>query len=601
MKQPTQGKINKNTKRTRESQRDTKVEFALRQISPLTDRQSDMMAGLSNNNHTIGYGSAGTGKAQPLTSKVLTPSGWKFMGDVVVGDVVSTPNGSTSTVIGIFPQGEKEIYEVTFSDGSSTRCCLDHLWECNVPVNFRKYNKSYKKILTTKDMINFLMEKKIQPNYGNISIDLISGHETPKVELPIPPYLLGVLIGDGSITNGVMFTSADQQIIDNVGALLRDDYYINSTIGPYDFRITYKIKDPKNRQNYYSIKLQELGLYGKKSNDKFIPDMYKHSCITDRIKLLQGLLDTDGTVGKKGDVSFSTSSYNLAKDVQEIVWSIGGKSCIRKRKAGYTKNGVYIKCQDCYTVSISYTQPKDLFTLERKVQRCSDTYQPKQLRRTLKSIELVSVEQAQCILLDSEEHLYITDDYIITHNTMVALYSALVKVLVDKTHDKVIILRSPLSVNHQGYLPGTLEEKEAVYERPYVDIVDWLMMENGAYYKLKEKNLIEFQTTSYIRGLTWDNCVVIADETQNMLWEEINTIATRKGLNTILVFLGDLKQDDLTPTKRNQQSGMSKLIHVGRICASFCMVNFTPEDIVRDEFVKEWILAVEQIESIPSK
>ena len=102
------------------------------------------------------------------------------------------------------------------------------------------------------------------------------------------------------------------------------------------------------------------------------------------------------------------------------------------------------------------------------------------------------------------------------------------------------------------------------------------MMENGAYYKLKEKNLIEFQTTSYIRGLTWDNCVVIADETQNMLWEEINTIATRKGLNTILVFLGDLKQDDLTPTKRNQQSGMSKLIHVGRICASFCMVNFTP-------------------------
>ena len=204
-------------------------------------------------------------------------------------------------------------------------------------------------------------------------------------------------------------------------------------------------------------------------------------------------------------------------------------------------------------------------------------------------------------MLDSEEHLYITDDYIITHNTMIALYSALVKVLVDKSHDKVIILRSPLSVNHQGYLPGTLEEKEAVYERPYVDIVDWLMMENGAYYKLKEKNLIEFQTTSYIRGLTWDNCVVIADETQNMLWEEINTIATRKGLNTILVFLGDLKQDDLTPTKRNQQSGMSKLIHVGRICASFCMVNFTPEDIVRDEFVKEWILAVEQIESIPSK
>ena len=105
--------------------------------------------------------------------------------------------------------------------------------------------------------------------------------------------------------------------------------------------------------------------------------------------------------------------------------------------------------------------------------------------------------------------------------------------------------------------------------------------------------MINFMTTSYIRGLTWNDTIVVADEVQNMLWEEINTIATRCGPNTRLMFLGDVKQDDLTVSKRHQQSGINTMIRVATSMQSFDVVEFGPEDIVRDEFVKAWIIACE--------
>lgn len=183
--------------------------------------------------------------------------------------------------------------------------------------------------------------------------------------------------------------------------------------------------------------------------------------------------------------------------------------------------------------------------------------------------------------------------------SMVALYLALKLVLETKKAKRVILIRSPLSVNSQGFLPGTLEEKEAVYERPYIDIVNWLTNNNEGYQKMKDAGIIQFQTTSYIRGLTWDDAIIIADETQNMLWEEINTIATRKGINSRLVFLGDLKQNDLAVVaKRNQKTGMEKLLLVAKLLKDVDMIKFLPEDIVRDEFVKEWIIACEQFEDV---
>lgn len=180
-----------------------------------------------------------------------------------------------------------------------------------------------------------------------------------------------------------------------------------------------------------------------------------------------------------------------------------------------------------------------------------------------------------------------------TGKTAVALYLALKDILITKKHKRIIILRSPMSVNSQGFLPGSLEEKEAVYERPYVDIVNWLFDHNDAYSELKDAGIIQFMTTSYIRGLTWNDSIIIADEVQNMLWEEINTIATRTGNYSRLIFLGDAKQDDIKVSKRYQESGIEKLLKVAYSMKQFSVIEFMPSDIVRNELVKSWIIACE--------
>lgn len=180
-----------------------------------------------------------------------------------------------------------------------------------------------------------------------------------------------------------------------------------------------------------------------------------------------------------------------------------------------------------------------------------------------------------------------------TGKTAVALYLALKDIIITKNHKRIIILRSPMSVNSQGFLPGTLEEKEAVYERPYIDIVNWLFDHNDAYAELKEAGIIQFMTTSYIRGLTWNDSIIIADEAQNMLWEEINTIATRIGNYSRILFLGDAKQDDIKVSKRYQESGIEKLLKVSQSMKQFSVIEFMPCDIVRNDLVKSWIIACE--------
>ena len=581
-------------------------QFELTQITPLTDRQADFFDSFNDGKHIIGYGSAGTGKAQPLHSKILTPSGWKTMGDIKIGTEILTPCGERSTVVGVFPQGFKDIYTITFSDGAKTECCLDHLWECNVPKDMYNGGNS-KQILSTGQIIDWLDHKKTYTSkfaVANLSIDMIEPVELPEQQLTINPYLLGALIGDGSLVNLVMFTSIDQHIIDKIRLIIRDDYHLVNRIvkgiPTIDYCLTPIKRNSNNRENWYTRCLKELNLFGTRSNTKFIPTEYKNGSIDQRLDLIRGLFDTDGTVGKNGDISYSTSSYVLAKDVQSIIWSIGGKCSISVRHPFYrNKKGEKIQGLISYNLQISYKSPRELFTLPRKLERCKELYQSKQLRRRIKSVNLTSHQYAQCIMIDHPKHLYITDDYIITHNTIVALYLSIKYVLETKKAKRVIILRSPLSVNNQGFLPGTLEEKEAVYERPYIDIVNWLTNNNEGYQKMKDAGIIQFQTTSYIRGLTWDDAIIIADETQNMLWDEINTIVTRKGVNSRLILIGDLKQNDLAVVaKRNQKTGMEKLLLVAKMLKDVDMIKFLPEDIVRDEFVKEWIIACEQFEDV---
>lgn len=180
-----------------------------------------------------------------------------------------------------------------------------------------------------------------------------------------------------------------------------------------------------------------------------------------------------------------------------------------------------------------------------------------------------------------------------TGKSYVACYLGL-KDLLEKEKEKIIIVRSAVPTRDQGFLPGTLEEKSAVYQIPYVGIVNELCQNGAAWEILTKKDQIQFITTSYIRGITLDNCVIIVDEFQNTNKEELYSVLTRVGENTQVILCGDTKQTDLNSKK--ETSSFNWLMSIAdRMQDWFESVRFTSDDIVRSEFVKELIKAEESL------
>lgn len=185
-----------------------------------------------------------------------------------------------------------------------------------------------------------------------------------------------------------------------------------------------------------------------------------------------------------------------------------------------------------------------------------------------------------------------------TGKTMCALWLALSDVLQTSTYERVIIIRSAVQTREQGFMPGTKEQKEEVYEQPYADIANDLFGRGDAYKILKSKGTIQFMTSSFVRGLTFDNAIIIVDECQSMTYHELDTIITRVGESSKIVFCGDTKQDDLDISRnRADVSGLAEFLRVLDKIDSFETIQFTPQDIVRSGLVKEYIMAKEQLQA----
>lgn len=183
-----------------------------------------------------------------------------------------------------------------------------------------------------------------------------------------------------------------------------------------------------------------------------------------------------------------------------------------------------------------------------------------------------------------------------TGKTMCATYLALQDVLEKGEYERIVIIRSAVQTREQGFVPGTLQQKEAIFEAPYVDIVNDLFGRGDAYQILKQKGMIKFTTSSNIRGLTFDNSVIIVDECQSMTYHELDTIITRVGESSKIVFCGDTRQDDLKQSRnRADISGLSNFLKVLNSIPSFDVVEFGIDDIVRSGLVKEYIIAKEQL------
>ena len=358
----------------------------------------------------------GLGKAQCLDSKILTPNGWIKMGDIKEGDFVIGSDGKPKKVLGVFPQGIKDIYKIKFNDGTSARSCDEHLWNVNTAIRNWRGNPFFTKTLRE------IMDGGLQYANGNNKwyIPIVEPIEFEEKDLKIDPYVLGCILGDGGITRGnkVSFTSLDIGIVNEIQGRLPNKHKLNilrESDREYNFV-------GHRRKNLILEWISHYSLTGCSSYTKFIPDDYKFSCIEQRLEILQGLLDTDGHSRKDGIIEITLASKQLIEDIQFIVQSLGGIGRLHDKWIKYGgEDRLY------YRLHIKLPPQYIPFKLQRKINTfvAPTKYEP---NRAIVNVEYVGKEEAQCILIDSHDHLYVTDNCVLTHNTLVSItYSELNK------------------------------------------------------------------------------------------------------------------------------------------------------------------------------
>jgi hypothetical protein len=417
-------------------------------------------------------GSRGCSKAQPYYSKVCTPFGFKPIGDLRVGDMINDTMGSIQNVICITEWGVKPIYRLKFSDGTFTDCTEDHLWNIkrtNLITKKRKNNGGGQEM--DWRTWTFSMIKDFLDNQGNAKKSQYDSHLLIPLSEPIKftravngwaptinPYVIGAIIGDGCVSeiateHGVIiFTSADEEIVNQFvsAGISMDSSYKKQASEAKDYRI--KCADLYNQ-------LYEMGLIGCVSNSKFIPSYYKTAPLDERIALIQGMMDTDGCCSSKGRLTYTTVSETLAYDMRYMLESIGSSVTIIKHEAGYKKDGEYIRCQDAYTLCIKIANKERLFRLSRKRELCKEYNGDVSIPcRRIVGYEFVGYEKCRCIAVSNPNALYITDDFIVTHNS----FSLLMETLKDIYNPRfnAIILR-----NEKGDLESLTKDAPLLYSQ----------------------------------------------------------------------------------------------------------------------------------------
>jgi phosphate starvation-inducible PhoH-like protein/PhoH-like ATPase len=222
-------------------------------------------------------------------------------------------------------------------------------------------------------------------------------------------------------------------------------------------------------------------------------------------------------------------------------------------------------------------------------------HEPRQQSFNLKPIEPLTDNQRKAFeaYFDRNKNLLL-HGIAGTGKTFLSLYFALHDVLENVTpYKKVVIVRSVVPTRDMGFLPGNQKEKSKVYEAPYYSICTELFGRGDAYDILKNKNTVEFITTSFVRGITLNNTIVIVDETQNLTLHELDSIITRIGRNCKVIFSGDFRQSDLT--KEQEKNGLKEFIRILDNMKSFDYVEFEADDIVRSSLVKEYIITKDKL------
>ncbi|HVF90143.1 MAG TPA: PhoH family protein [Blastocatellia bacterium] len=368
------------------------------------------------------------GRAQPLDSLLLTPTGWRKMGEIKAGDFVIGSDGKPSEVLGVFPQGKKQVYRVAMTDGSSAVTCAEHLWQVRTMEDKRR-DKS-PRVLQTREMIgNFRRNHQYRYELPLLSAPV----EFPYQPVPVEPYSLGLLLGDGCISDKASpsFATADAELVTSLESGLAGMELKFHRKSAFDYVITNPLAGKGGNRlevirNPLRQALRGLELAGTVSATKFIPEAYLYNSAEVRLALLQGLLDTDGgpvmQEGRTCRIQYSTTSERLKDDVIFLVRSLGGVAHWRTRKAEGRKpgfaNGRPVPCRtDAYVLDIRLPEGIEPFRMKRKAKIYEATGGGRPMR-FIKNIEYIGEAETQCIRVDAPDSLYVTNDFILTHNTL---------------------------------------------------------------------------------------------------------------------------------------------------------------------------------------
>jgi phosphate starvation-inducible protein PhoH and related proteins len=366
------------------------------------------------------------GRAQPVDRKVLTPSGWRTIGSLEVGDLVVGSDGLPTPVLGVFPQGRKEVYEVRTQDGASTLACGEHLW--TVKTLDDKKHGSAGRTLQTTDMIGKL--RRHHQRFYELPMVSAPVQFVPQ-DVPMDPYALGLLLGDGCITGKTTptFTTADPELAGALqDALVGIDVVRKSGVD-------YVLKKHAHigrggPTNPVTGTTRDIGLDGTDSKTKFVPPEYLLNAPEVRAALLQGLLDSDGgpvtQSARSCRIQYTTCSPQLRDDVVFLVQSLGGVAYVRTRPAegrapGFAGGRAVHHRADSHVLDIRLPEGIEPFRLARKAEKYRQFGAGRPMRM-IDSIEAAGEAECVCIQVAAADSLYVTDDFLVTHNTLNASF-----------------------------------------------------------------------------------------------------------------------------------------------------------------------------------
>lgn len=365
-------------------------------------------------------GAAGGGKAQPLDTPVYTPFGPRRIGDLTVGDLISNPDGTSARVIIAHPSRVQDSYTVRFHDDTETRCGPDHLWKVWKSRTGKKKNGDRvfgegSAVLCPTEVLKKSVDagkRFMIPVTKEVPFTVSYKYD----QRPVDPYLLGSILGDGHIqtpgkrgNTGITTGDIDhmRSYLDGIGA----DYNVSKKTGTDAVSLIFRGDFGLDLR----AKLNKLGLGGKKSGDKFIPRAYQYGTIEDRYSLIQGLMDTDGYVDSRGQIYYCTVSPQLSQDICQVLRSLGAVVTVYEKETGF---------QTAYEHYIKHRKPDRLFTLDRKKERARAGRQDLMFKRIV-SITVGEPEPMRCITVSNPNGLYLTNDFIVTHNSLALLIAAL--------------------------------------------------------------------------------------------------------------------------------------------------------------------------------